>query len=148
MCKVLNWNCSYFVAVCPFKLEHFKISAILLWLFCGHVWCLNTYANRFAGQTFANSMYLYIREISMEINTNVHRRQLDIISWGVRVPSADRSIIFWEICKYLHTQICVLVHLNIVLKLFVYRIAGNFQGRKLSRIINWDHFAEKTFAEC
>ena len=30
----------------------------------------------------------------------------------------------------------------------MYCIAGNFQGRKLSRIINRDHFAEKTFVEC
>ena len=83
MCKALNWNCSYFVAVCPFKLEHFKISAIY---YCGYFVAMYGVSIRmpivFAGQTFANSMYLYIREISMEINTNVHRRQLDIISWG------------------------------------------------------------------
>ena len=39
---------------------------------------------------------------------------------GHRVPSADGSIIFWEISKYLHTQIYILVHLNIVLKLVVH----------------------------
>ena len=30
----------------------------------------------------------------------------------------------------------------------VYRIAGNFRGRKLSRIDKRDHFTEKTFVEC
>ena len=32
--------------------------------------------------------------------------------------------------------------------LITYRTAGNFRGRKTSRIGKRDHFADKTFAEC